>query len=354
MSAGDLDAALRGFDADAFVKRHGGYKESLSPRSREWLLTCPFPDCGSDRLRWRHEPGIKMSWICWGCRKTGNSIDLVALLEHCSTFDAIKYVLDGYVGGDAPQSLSRSAKIREPRPTLERLPVIELPQGFEWLDRRNTHPHMGAWDYLCRVRGIAPDVVVESKLGYCRTGRLARYVIFPCYMDSGLVYWQGRATWDPPKGLEGENLRAWKKVTGYRKTLNPYSDEDNATASDVLYGYDEARVSAHVVIVEGPIDRVQVGRHAVGLFGKIASPMKVERLLRMRAQRYTVYLDRGEEERERALELAKQLYAYAPTDIATPPVGYDPGKLSRSQNAGVIAAAEPFRTKGLTSKLHIR
>jgi hypothetical protein len=349
-----LDAALRQFDADAFAKRHGGYKESLNPRSREWLLTCPDPRCRSERLRWRHEPGVKMAWICWGCRKTGDSVDLVMRMERVDQIAAVKYILDGYVGGDAPTALQLSAKADTSRPQLMRLPVISLPQGFEWLTPNCTAPHAAAWDYLCRVRGIQPEDVVANKLGYCRTGRLARYVVFPCFMDGGLVYWQGRATWDPPSGLKDAPLKAWKKATGYRKTLNPYSDDHGTTASEILYGYDEASVSPHVVAVEGPIDRVQVGPHAVGLFGKVASPTKVERLLRMRAQRYTIYLDRGEEELARAMELGAQLSTYAPTFIAVPPVGFDPGKLTRAQNAAVVARAEPYRTQGLTSKLLVR
>lgn len=355
MSTESLDRALASFDAQAFAEKHGGHKESPSPRSHEYLLVCPRPDCGSDRLRWRHEPGVKMTWICWGCRRTGNTLDLIMLLERTDIDGALAYVYGDYVGGDAPTVLQQVARIAAPaRVELDRLPVIGYPHGFERVDIYSP-VHAPAADYLLRERGMRPEDIAAWGIGYARVGRLARYVIFPCFMDGGLVYWQGRATWDPPRGLTKDQRKAWIKATRYRKTLNPWSEDPHATtAEQVLFNYDRARAEPHVVVVEGPIDAVKVGPHAVALLGKVASETKVERLLRMNASRYTVYLDPGAEERAKALELAAQLQEWAPTYIATPPAGTDPGLLTPAQNAAVIAAAAPFRHEGLSSALWIR
>lgn len=355
-----LNRALRAFDADAFAARHGGYKESRSSRSREWLLPHrgPRPDgmfCGSDRLRWHHEPGRKMAWICWGCGKTGDTLDLVALLERTDRTGAIAVVVDGYSGGDAPTELVDVARVAQPTRILDRLPAIPWPAGVEILDPR-VAVHAPAFQYLVHERGLTLEQIAAYRIGYSRIGRLARYVVFPCFMDGQLVYWQGRATWDPPRGLAKDARKAWEKATRYRKTLNPYGEESGGTGStSILFGYDEARRHEHVVVVEGPIDAIRVGPHAVAMFGKEPSPEKTERLLRMAARCYTVYLDRGEEEHERALRLAMQLSSFAPTSIATPPEGYDPGKLTPAQNAAVIAAAVPLAQfgAGLRSRLRV-
>lgn len=349
-----LERALRAFDAQAFAERHGGYKESTSPRSHEYLLPCPFPDCGSDRLRWRHEPGHKLAWICWGCRRTGDTLELIQYLERTDLDGALNYLYDGYTGGDSPTELREVARIAQPaRVTLERMPVINPPRGFELLDF--TSPaHADAARYLIAERGLRPGDEREFRLGYARAGWLAGYVIFPVYMDGGLVYWQGRACWDPPPGLAGDHRKAWVKATSYRKTLNPTNRPGAATAEEVLFNYDRARAETHVVVVEGPIDAVKVGPHAVALLGKVASETKVERLLRMSAHRYTVYLDPGEEEAAKAAALAAQLNEWVPTFIATPPPGADPGALSREQNATIIEQATPFRASGLTSELRVR
>ncbi len=349
-----LHRALRAFDAAAFAERHGGYKESRNPLSKEYLVPCPF--CRSDRLRWRHDPPAKMAWICWGpgCHRSGDTIELVMALERLERIDAIGYIVDGYVGGDAPTELRELAQVAVPsRVVLERLPVIPHPQGFELLDWR-APAHAPAFAYLIGERGLTHEQIVHYRIGYARAGRLARYVVFPVHMDGGLVYWQARATWDPPKGLSRDQRKAWEKATAYRKTLNPLNEEQRAGASEVLFNYDGARVAEHVVVCEGPIDAIKVGTHAVALFGKVASPTKVERLLRMAARRYTVYLDPGEEERERALALCEQLSDFAPTFVTQPPPGCDPGKLTPAQNAAIIAAAPPYKPTGLKSNLRVR
>lgn len=344
-----LERAIRAFDAQSFCDRHGGYKESVQDRSREWLLPCP--SCGSDRLRWRHEPGVKTAWICWGCRQTGGPIELIMLMEGVSRMDAIGYLVDGYVGGDAPTKLQQTATIRKPveRTRLERLPPIQYPKGVETIRPLPMHPRV--WQYLHYERGLFPPTVLGYRLAVGLRGRLRDYVVFPVFMDGALVYYQGRAMWNPPSHLSKVAKKEWAKATGYRKTLNPLSVEGNATASEVLFNYDRARAEPHVVICEGPVDAMKVGPHAVALLGKAESPQKIERLLRMNAQQYTVYLDNGEEEQEAAWRIARELSGFAPVSIATAPQGFDAGALSPEQNQEVIRGARPMRSLGLSSGL---
>jgi len=335
--------ALLAFDADAFARRHGGYKESKSARSYEWLLPHEGPTplglaCGSDRLRWHHGPA-KMTWICWGCGKTGDTLDLIALLERTDRDGALDVVLSGYAGGDAPTSLQAVARMPASAPTqLTELPEIAYPYGFELVDP--TAPmHREAVEYLVGQRGLSLAMIRDYRIGYCRQGRLSRYVVFPVFMGGRLVYWQGRATWDPPAHLDRAARKQWERETNYRKTLNPYDIPTGAAS--VVFNLDWASQFHHVVVVEGPIDAVKVGPHAVALFGKEPTPEKTLRLLHLRPRRWTVYLDPGEKEREKAVQLAMQLAERAPTFIATPPDGYDPGKLTPAQNAIVLEQAKP-------------
>jgi hypothetical protein len=342
-SAPDLvfQRALDAFDACAFARRHGGYKESPSRRSYEFLVTCPY--CGSDRLRWRHEPAGKQLWICWGCRRSGNSLALIELLERCETDQAIAFVLSGYVGGDAP------TKLQGVKPLVQAPRIIRAmpwPDGVDLL----TPLHRVGWDYVIG-RGITPQQIRDYKIGIGRVGRLTNYVIFPCYMDGALVYWQGRAAWNPPQ-VDARLRKEWIKATNYRKTLNPTSEDGFATAADVVFNFDRARSSTHIVVCEGPVDAIKVGEHAVALFGKSWCSQKVERLRRLPAQRYTVYLDRGDEERQSALALAAELSVYAPTYIAEPPEGFDAGALSPNLNAQVVENAVPFLGRQLIRHLN--
>ncbi len=316
--------AVATFDARKFAERHGGYKESLSPTSDEYLLTCV---CGSSRLRWNSKRNGWGAWKCWSCLKSGNTLGLIELLEGIDDEAAVALVLDGYVGGNAPTRLEGVASSRPRKQKLTRLPQIAWPSGVDML--ADTSLHQGAWEYLA-TRGIGKDVLRYWRLGWGRSGWLQGYVVFPVYMDGGLVYWQGRASWDKPEGADRR---------GYQKTRNPRNVEGYATAEDVLFNYDRACSSQHVVIIEGGFDTLKVGTNGVGLLGKLVTPAKIERLRRMRALRYTIYLDRGEKERAQAEKLAASLTSYAPTYIAMPPPGFDAGALSLEQNAHVVEQA---------------
>ncbi len=339
--------ALQAFDIEGFVRRHGGYKESKSEHSHEYLVACPR--CGSDRCRWRHGRNLRegtwaAKWVCWGCGRSGNTVELIALLEKTDQVAAMDLVLSGYVGGDAVTTLT---PVRAPkRARVERLPTIPWPSGVDQI--ANVPVHAKAIEYLGR-RGVDIATAIEWRLGVGRYGRFADYVVFPVFMDGGLVYYQGRAMWDPPQpppDLDQHQRKAWAKAwtreTEYQKSRNPIGIGDYGSAGEALLNYDRARVHPHVVICEGPFDAIKIGDHAIALIGKVAQPAKIERLLRLHAQRYTIYLDRGVEERARAEKLAVELYQYAPTFIAEPPEGYDAGALSREQNAWVIDRAERF------------
>lgn len=341
--------ALEAFDIATFVRRHGGYKESASKHSLEYLVTCPA--CGSDRCRWRHgrserEGTFAKKWVCWGCGRSGNSIDLIAALEKTDVVGAMDIVIDGYVGGDAITTL-KPVQLAPAKAKVEKLPTIPWPQGVDQI--ANVPMHAKALAYIAG-RGLDLATAQQWGLGVGRFGRLADYIVFPVYMDGGLVYWQGRALWDPPPpppGLDAAQRKAWTKAwvreTQYQKSRNPIDLGSHASAAQALLNFDRARMSPHVVICEGPFDAIKVGDHAIALLGKVAQQDKIERILRMRAQRYTIYLDRGEQERKRAELLANELYQYAPTYIATPPEGYDPGALSRDQNAWVVDRAERWK-----------
>lgn len=331
------ERALEQFDAGAFVARLGGEKESRSHYSHEYLMGCPA--CGSSRLRWNHE---KDTWICWGCRRTGTTLTLIQVQLGVSEDDALALIMAGYEGGNGEHDRLRAAiqaAMPAQRAALRRLPQIPWPAGVERLDRHAAHG--GAWNYLFR-RGVSFDMAAPWQLGVGRMGWLKDYLIFPVFMDDGLVYWQGRACYDRagPRGA-------------FKKTLNPKSEADHATASEVLLNYDRARIAEHVVVTEGPFDALKVGPHAVALLGKAVTPAKVARLLRMRASRFTIYLDRGDEERAAAHKLARELSVQAEVYVAEPPEGFDAGDLSPEQNKGVIEAAVRF-TPQLASQLSSR
>jgi hypothetical protein len=344
----DLSRALRTFDGAAFTKRHSGRKESRSDQSHEYLFTCPH--CGGSNLRWNSRKYDVGSWICWGCKRSGGTLALVELFERCDTQDAIAFILDGYVGGDANLELVGVAapKRRAARPSLKVLPRMSWPAHVELV--LTAAGDMRGYTYL-RWRGLTDEDLSTHRVGIGMRGWLKDYAVFPVFMDGGLVYWQGRATWDAPAHMTKEEQKQWKEETGYRKTLNPFTRDDaQATAGDVLFNYDRARAEPHVVICEGPIDAIKVGPHAVALLGK-GTDAKLERLRRMGASRYTIYLDRDAEAQSKAEQIAAELAQFAPVHLAVPPEGHDPGSLTPEYNAQVIQSANIWVKNQLKSAL---
>lgn len=353
MNADDtLRRALASFDAASFANRHGGYKESISPLSHEYLLPCP---CGGQRLRWNAQKG---TWICWSHPSTdplgasGDTIKLICLLEGVDESEAIGLVLAGYVGGDSKIERLAGGLVEAPRNVVRRLPRIPWPDGVDLLSAP-CEPHQAAWSYLAK-RGITAEQVKEYQIGFGRYGKLENYIVFPVWMDRTLVFYQGRATWDPPGTMVGDARKAWIATTGYRKTLNPPTTGENATGSEVIFNADRASTHECVVVCEGPVDAIKCGPNAVALFGKVAQPAKVERLKRMSARMFVIYLDRGEEEARNAEALAKELSAVSDVFICVPPPGHDAGSLTLEQNQEVIRGAKPFTPGHLTSRLTSR
>lgn len=343
-----LRRALKNFDVPKFAALYGGLKESPSPYTYEWLFRHPDPACESSRLRYNAQ---KQTWICWGCGATGALLELIQVVRGVREDEAMNYLLDGYVGGDSQVNVSLKCELKTSnrRAKIRLLPELAWPAGVDLL----TTPcsvHENAWRYL-QSRGMDQHMVSTYKVGYGRFGRLQGYLVFPVWMDHHMVYYQARATWDPPAELSDEARKQWCESTGYKKTLNPYHDGESATASEILFNYQNASVYETVVICEGPIDAIKVGMNAVALLGKKSSPAKIERLSRMSARNYVVYLDPGNEEEKAAQELASRLSPYGRVYIAVPPLGYDPGALSPPHNAAIISQAEVFRSDRLDVKL---
>ncbi len=258
-------------------------------------------------------------------------MELIGLLEKVQRDRVIDMVLDGYHGGDGSLEVGR-IRTRPESTGPKVLKRIDWPNGVDMIAPR-VALHAPAVLYL-RGRGVDDQTMVERKLGFGRFGRLRDRIVFPCFMDGALVYWQARATWD-----------AKERDDDYRKTVNPYG----ASSMSALFGFDTARTHREVVICEGPMDAIKCGPHAVALLGKTAQPGKLARLVRMRATRYTVYLDPDAQEQARTL--ARHLSAYAPTYIATCPPNRDPGDLSEAENCGIVRNAEPYSQKKLSNNM---
>jgi hypothetical protein len=344
--------AINAWRPDKLAAAHGGHKES--PRGQEWLFPCPL--CGSSRLRYNAE---KQTGTCWGCSRGFSPILLIQAMEKCDDLGALEYVMDGFVGGE--NKIDSLGDIFGPTDKIQRrrqvrvLKHIGLPWEAVKIDPANEMFAVGR-AYL-NGRGVSDAEIREWDIHYCRSGRLRHYVVFPCRMNAKIVYWQARATWEPPD-LPKEERKQWIKDTFYRKTLNPtIKAKTDPSPDEVLFNFDRAATQEWVVVCEGPIDAIKIGPHAVATLGKAVGTTKIDRLAMMNASLYVIYRDHStnpkvaEEERVATATLAAELSVFGQVRIATPPMGRDAGSFTRAENELIINQSIHFKQESLTSGL---
>jgi len=260
-----IDLAIQRFDLLGYVKSFGGEEA----QSGEWVLDCPV--C--------HKPKLivnlkKRAYHCWVCQKyavvqtaqgprreatagAGGLIDLIQLLERCERHQAVSRVLAyGFTAKDLVFITDGDfAEITALKPR-ELMPIDYPPCA-----KPITHElfYMGK-------RGITMDDVRRLGLFYCDGGRYQNRLIFPVWDDGKLVYYQGRAMWEPRLGED------------YLKAFNPPRAVGAAVSTEVLMGLHHARVYPRVIITEGPVDAIHAGPSAVCSFGKNLSPVQLSRL----------------------------------------------------------------------------
>jgi len=174
---------------------------------------------------------------------------------------------------------------------------------------KNGHP---ALKYL-NERNISHSLADESGIKYCskgyfdfcsRMGTTSGRIIFPVFMNKKLMGWQARQI--EVKANEsrfiwkGETQRWWETQiielsTGEKKyedyNVPKYYTCPGMQRSSCLLNFDSATNNRNfVVVVEGPIDALKVGKNSVATFGKQLTNNQV-RLIKSNWSRVLMILD---------------------------------------------------------------
>jgi DNA primase len=239
----------------------------------------------------------------------GTVIDLVAILENCSTRDAAIRLRDGFSIPETPPLVPRKSPVAEP--------VAENPPlGFTLRDIDHTHPYL-------QQRGISTATAQNFGIGYYPgPGLLHGRVVIPIRnVRHELVAYAGRA-------IGGEEPK-YLLPPGFRKSL-------------MLFNLNRARNAGQrsVVVVEGFFDTVTVHqsghRNVVGLMGSSLSETQAD-LLRKHFDRAVLMLD-GDDAGRRATELI--------TKRLTPKLGVQIVTLQPDQQPDQLASKEINRLLG--------
>jgi len=307
------------FDLLDYVRAHGGVL-AVQGRSDEFVLHCP--DCDKNKLAVNVR---KRTWQCFTCGQGGrDALSLIAKADSLMWKDAMERLLTGNhtaIGRIDRLSLELGDKSGPVRTSSWVPPAVPWPETFARVGFETPAARAGA--AYCYRRGISLSVAADMSLGVCTAGKQAGRLVFPALDHADrLLFYQGRAMWDPRPGER------------YVKTLGrARATEHDAGSGDCLLNLQIVKRCnlQRVLVVEGPVDCAHAYPHGVALFGKRLSARQLELLMRAGIRELDLGLD---------LDAASEMARIAPllADLFTVrivrwPAGTDPGVLTPEQIA---------------------
>jgi DNA primase len=114
------------------------------------------------------------------------------------------------------------------------------------------------------------------------------------------------------------------------------SDQESAIpAKNVLYGYDDAPENSVLVVVEGIIDKMKLGRRAVATLGTGFTKNQVLSFRIKFPQKIYILFDSETESQKIAQDLAFQIW-WCPTEIIQLTNHNDPGELTEDEGVELM------------------
>lgn len=287
-------------------------------RDGEVELDCPW--CGKARKVWFNARTGR--GVCFSCPRGFKATRLIMKVDSLTWEQAI-LVLGGFMQGDA--NVTRMADFED---------LWQTPSGptdLAWPEASApvlalAHTEFGriVLAYL-HERGLSDEDIAFYQIRACWAGRECYRVLFPYLGRHGrVVYWGARR-------IDPLNISTVKIV--YPK----------AAKDGLVYNLDVAAIHPRVVLVEGQIDAIHVGRHAAALGGKSISLSQCASLRRAGFEEVVVMLDNDEAGREATIPVLEVLlrHPWRVRLAAVPTHRKDPGECERSElEAAVDAAVE--------------
>ena len=293
------------------VLQHYGLLDRFKRSGDSLSGPCPIHK-GSNPTQFRVSVS-KNIWNCFSeCKKGGNVLDFIAIMEDVSIHAAALNAIDWFqldpeamaAPSEAkPAGPDASARKRdEPRekpvskPATPETTKPNPPLKFR-LDKLD-----GNHAYLTE-RGLTPETIQDFDLGFCSKGMMAEHIAIPIRdPDGNVVAYAGRWPGEPPEGTP-----KYKLPPGFRKSLE-------------LFNIDRAikePAEQPLVIVEGFFGAMRLHQHGcrkvVALMGSTMSAAQ-EELIRKhtdRNSRIIVMLDEDEAGRFGREDMAVHLSRFA-------------------------------------------
>ncbi len=266
-----------------------------------------------------HKPRLYINkrsklWICHKCSERGNATSLVRMLSGCSEIEATKIILKY-----APVARRLSDLDDDEDEDDDEAVTPTLPEGYRKLIYPPNEKSEPYWDYLTEKRNLAPSLVQQYEMGYCRVGEYKGRVIIPINMDGEL------------RGFVARHIR---------NRNPPYLNPDYVKMGEVLFNLDNVVGQRRVVLVEGVFDALRLPKMAVCTFGKKISRTQMELLHDAGFEEWVFCYDGDAYEDN--LKYASRATEDVDVLVARLPEQYDPGNAPLGVLMRAIRDAKPW------------
>lgn len=288
----------------------------------EVLLDCP--ECGDTGKFNLWFNVVKNKGYCYKCHCNFTPITLIRRVENCSLSVATgilhSHTEFSHIGSkDFKAMLVKALSSASAEPVAKELNCVDFPEGFV-SSEVECHPYI-----LERV--LTVEEARFYGLGHCVAGYYANRAIVPVYVNGKMVTFVARLMSKKCKRCGGEGC---KRCGGVKYV--PYLYPKGCQTGQVLFNYDNAKDSDHIVLTEGAFDAMRVGPRGVAVLGSTLSSHQVALLLATKATRITLLFDpdkAGDAAAQQSLQRLKDFYRRV--SIVRLPTGKDPDDFSREE-----------------------
>jgi DNA primase len=260
------------------------YRTSGKNIGEGWIGVQKCPHCLDTRFHFGIHKDTEI-YSCWVCKRSGNILSFIMLVEEVSYFQALK-IYENFTLFTEKKSASLLEAIEQVRnkpivPKLEDISkkqplvlpesIVPLKKALSSFQILNKYLHDRGFD--------AHDIENWGDTWLCTNGKYSGRIIFPVYLYGELVNYVGRTIVNNPL-----------------RYMNCPNTEAILPIKDCLYNYDKLQQGGKVVICEGIFDVLKtqklMNRAVIGLFGKQLSNNQLLLLSKKNPSVIDLFLDK--------------------------------------------------------------
>lgn len=240
---------------------------------------------------------------CFKCEEDKDLVSTLMAMENLSTLNEARAFINVQQDYDGYEDAVVSRFEKKP---------VELPESFRLIINKHGMIGKAAQNYVIKKRGFDLTKLAMKGVGYCTDGKYGGYIIFPFYIKTKLVFFQGR-----------------KFMGSGPKMQNPSNEDFGTGKTEIMYNQDALFIYDRINVVESITNALTLGDNTVAILGKSISPYQFALLLKSPCTHITLLLD--DDAMDKACKLAMMLCNYKKVRLVIMPKKKDVNNLGKKE-----------------------